>query len=473
MEKILVVDDDVDFTEMLCDQLGRLGYEALQANYLADGLKKADKQVPGVVLLDVQMPDGDGLEFIPRFKNAGNSPEVIIITGNGDPDGAELAIKSGAWGYIEKPDVISEIKLNISRVLAYRAEKEKARAKEIFLKNTNIIGSSRPLLSCLNQIASYAISDINILLKGETGVGKELFARAIHENSPRSRNNFVIVDCASLPETLAESILFGHEKGAFTGAEKNYPGLLSQAHNGTLFLDEVGELNPDMQKKFLRALQEHRYRPVGGKLEERSNFRLIAATNRDLKKMTGTGRFREDLLFRLDAAAIILPPLRNRLEDIDALVLHYFTRITERYGISQKGFSPDFLLALKSYSWPGNVRELINTLEVAINNAFHEPIVYARHLPENIRIHSVRMAVASEKSTVKPPPNAVAAENAPLPSYKEYRDNVLQAAERQYLHKLMKEARGSIKEACRLAGLGRTRLYNLMKKHGISRFGSF
>lgn len=470
-----MVDDDIAFTEMLCDQLERLGYEARRANYLADGLRMAEHQDIGVVLLDVQMPDGNGLDFLPKFKNAGASPEIIIITGKGDADGAELAIRSGAWGYIEKPDVVREIKLNISRVLAYRQEKEKARTKAIFLKKNNIIGNSPALESCLNQIASYAISDINVLLKGETGVGKELFARAIHENSTRSRNNFVIVDCASLPETLAESILFGHEKGAFTGAEKNYPGLLSQADNGTLFLDEVGELNLDMQKKFLRALQEHRYRPVGAKAEEASNFRLIAATNRDLTRMAETGHFREDLLFRLETAAIVLPPLRNRLGDIDALVVHYFKEITGRYGIDPKGFSPDFLLALRSYSWPGNVRELINTLEVTINNAFHEPIVYARHLPETIRVHSVRKTVAGDKSAKKAesgPPALLEAVDS-LPPYREFRDNILHAAEQDYLLKLMKQARGSIKLACEIAGLGRTRLHNLMKKHNISRFGTF
>ncbi|NHZ46858.1 sigma 54-interacting transcriptional regulator, partial [Nitratidesulfovibrio liaohensis] len=235
-------------------------------------------------------------------------------------------------------------------------------------------------------------SDAAALVTGETGVGKELFARAIHDNSPRAAAPFVAVDCASLPRSLAGSILFGHRKGAFTGADSNRDGLVLQADGGTLFLDEVGELPLSMQKMFLRVLQEHRFRPVGGRTEITSDFRLIAATNRDLEDMAERNTFRSDLLYRMRTVVVSIPPLRERCEDVTALAGHYLPRVWARFALPEKDISPDFHETLLAYHWPGNVRELIHTLERAVLASQDAPKLFARHLPDYLRICLARAA---------------------------------------------------------------------------------
>jgi two-component system NtrC family response regulator len=310
---------------------------------------------------------------------------------------------------------------------------------------------------CLDLLAQAAHSEVNVLLAGETGTGKEVFARAIHENSMRGENNFVVVDCTALPETLVESVLFGHEKGAFTGADRAQVGLVRQAHAGTLFLDEIGELPLAVQKAFLRVLQEHRFRPVGAKGEIESDFRLIAATNRSLEKMVQDGTFRSDLLFRVRTLPIELPPLSARKEDIKELAMYHMARVCERYQIGTKGFSPEVFDALMAYEWPGNVRELVNAIERAISDAYHEPTLFPKHLPLDLR---VKVARSSVKKEAIPTAEGV----IPLGSLAECRH----AAEGRYLRDLMFQTKGKIKEACRISGLSRSRLYVLLKEHNLS-----
>ena len=257
MADILIVDDDQILARMLVDHMVASGHRAETAHTLAEGVQKIKCTPFDVVFLDVQLPDGNGLEYLPQFKGAQSMPEVIIITGQGEADGAEKAVISGAWSYIEKPYVFRELPLHLTRALQYRQEKKKVVEVPVALKRDKIIGNSRPLNKCLDQVARAAACDVSVLITGATGTGKELFAKAIHENSARSGKNFVVVDCAALPETLIESILFGHVKGAFTSAEKQQDGLVRHAHGGTLFLDEVGELPVNIQKNFLRLLQEH------------------------------------------------------------------------------------------------------------------------------------------------------------------------------------------------------------------------
>ena len=275
MAKVLVVDDDHVLCEMLTDQLQRIGHESVSVTRLDKARELARASDFDVVFLDVQMPDGNGLEALPEFKKMPSAPEVIIMTGKGDQDGAELAVRSGAWDYLEKPTVVKEMFLPLARAIQYRDEKRKAAYHAVALKRQDIVGSSVSLAKCLDLVAKVAPSNVNVLISGETGTGKEVFARAVHENSQKAASNFVVVDCASLPENLVESILLGHKKGAFTGADKADIGLIKQADGGTLFLDEIGELNLNIQKKFLRVLQEQRFRPVGGEKEVTSNFRLI------------------------------------------------------------------------------------------------------------------------------------------------------------------------------------------------------
>lgn len=456
--KVLIIDDDKLICSAFSKVISRMGHSVTCAYTLADGLEQASFSKFDVVLLDVRMPDGNGLEMIPKLQATPSSPEIIIITGAGDPDGAEMAIKSGAWDYIEKPGSIKEMTLPLLRAIQYRQEKRAVRPT-VALKLDNIIGKSPKMKACFDLLAQAANSNANVLITGETGTGKELFARAIHENSTRQNKSFVVVDCAALPDTLIESILFGHEKGAFTGADRTQEGLIKQADQATLFLDEIGELPLSLQKAFLRVLQEHRFRPLGSKKEISSDFRLVSATNRNLNDMVKQGMFREDLLFRIQAFTIELPSLRERPEDIKDLALYYCAKISEKYGLGTKGLSPDFIDVLVSHKWYGNVRELVNTLERAIAGAPYEHTLYAKHLPEHIRIKVARNAVTKE------PNSEPAFQYCGLPSLQEFRNTM----EQRYFENLMNVTDGSIKEACRISGLSRSRLYALLQKYKIEK----
>lgn len=355
----------------------------------------------------------------------------------------------------------------MTRALEYRKEKYSGKVP-VALKLDGIIGNNSKMKACYNLIAQAAVSKANVLINGETGTGKELVAHAIHNNSSRMANNFVVIDCASLPENLIESELLGHDKGAFTGADKIKKGLVEQAHKGTLFLDEIGELPVSLQKVFLRVLQERRFRPIGSSREVESDFRLIAATNRNLKAMTNEGNFREDLLFRLQTITIKLPPLREHKEDIKDLMMHFITNVCENNGLETKGYSPDFLSILMSYNWPGNVRELINTMERSIIAAMTEPTLFPMHLPIDVRV-----AVARTSTNIKPPTRQDLGESHvsinTLTSYKDFRNNILAKAEKGFFEELMHFTEWDIEKACRISNLKRARLYSLLKKHSISK----
>ncbi len=466
MASILIIDDDKFFCEMLSGFIGDLGHTVTCAFTIKKGLETASKSPFDIVYLDVGMPDGSGLEVLPKLLKMQSAPEVIIMTGAGDPDGAELAIRCGAWDYIEKPSSMNMIILPLLRALQYREEK-KAKKSALALNREGIIGQSPAIIDCFEVLSRAADGDMNILIQGETGTGKELFAWAIHQNSSRAENSFVVVDCAALSESLVESILFGHEKGAFTGAAMAKDGLISQADNGTLFLDEIGELPLNIQKAFLRVLQEKKFRPVGGKSERKSNFRLVAATNRDLDSMASAGEFRSDLLFRIRSCIIELPPLRERREDIRELVFHRIQRNCTRYGAPLKSFSPEFLQALSDYEWPGNVRELFNILDMAFANARHEPVLFPKHLPTDLRIRLIR------KSEFKKSNGAGAPAGAPgeLPKFQDFRKDSVMESERRYLQSLASLAGNDVSKASRISGLSRSRLYALFQKHNLKQGG--
>jgi two-component system NtrC family response regulator len=464
MAHILIIDDDRLICETISNLVKRLGHQASCAFNLQDGLAAAFSGSFDLVFLDVRLPDGDGLEALPRIQAASSLPEVIIMTGYGDPNGAELAIRHGAWDYIQKPATLDTLTLQLMRALQYREEK-KGGQERVALKREGILGHSPKMQACLDLVAQVASSEATVLITGETGTGKELFALAIHKNSRRADKNFVVVDCAALPETLVESILFGHEKGAYTGADRAREGLVLQADGGTLFLDEVGELPLSVQRSFLRVLQERQFRPVGGKTEVKSDFRLIAASNRNLDEMVRQNQFREDLLFRLRAFTIDLPPLRERKEDLRDLVSYYTAELCQRFGIEPKEFSPEFLDLLSAYPWSGNVRELINALERSLISARYERVLFPQHLPTHIRVQLVRSSLEDkglEESPASPSPQS-------FPPIHEIRTRVLEEAERKYLHDLLSFTRGNILEACRISGLSRSRFYLLLKKHKISK----
>ncbi len=461
MPRVLIIDDDRIVCETISDLVQQSGYSASSAYTLESGLREAMEGNYDIVLLDVRMPDGNGIDALPEIRRSPSSPTVIILTGFGDPDGAELAIKNGAWDYIEKPSSEQDMILTLSRAIRHR-EETGAWRRFFAVKREGIIGSSRVMRSCLDMLAKAASSDASVLVIGETGTGKELLASAIHCNSSRAQKNLIVVDCTALPETLVESILFGYEKGAFTGAGTAQGGTIKQADGGTLFLDEVGELPLSIQKRFLRVLQNHRFRPLGSKREVTSDFRLVSATNRDLEKMAEEGLFRRDLLFRIRSMTIELPPLREHTEDIRELCLYHIDRICKHNGAGAKSLSPEFLEALEGYQWPGNVRELFNVLESALSIAHDEQVLLPQHLPVDLRAQMARKSVQAHAKT--PAPMHIqdsVADDGPFPDWWEFRS----AMEREYIRKLMSRTDGNIDDARRLSKLSRARLYQLLKKH--------
>lgn len=473
MANILIIDDDPLIRDTLSLRVQRLGHLPATAGSLADGMEQALAVDPDMVFLDVRLPDGNGLTALPGFKDLDATPEVVIITGVGDAEGAELAIRSGAWDYLQKPFARGEIDLQITRALDYRRQK-RASQRVFSVKRDAIIGKSPPIKACLDQVAQSASTASNVLITGETGTGKELFARAIHENSDRADKPFVVVDCAALPGQLVESLLFGHVKGAFTGADRNQVGLIKEADGGTLFLDEIGELPLSVQRTFLRALQERKFRPVGRSQELESDFRLVAATNRDLDEMVAKGTFRKDLLFRLRTLHIQLPPLSSRREDIPDLATHYIHRLCKRQGLKPKGMVPEFIEILEEHDWPGNVRELVNTLEAAISRAPDAVVLFPLHLPPALRIGHAKSAVSGKNSGSTadeivafcwtPPADPESAQ-----TFKELRNAVMARLEYDYFKYLLNACDGRIDTVCKVSGLGKSRLYALLQKHGLQK----
>jgi two-component system NtrC family response regulator len=466
MPTILVIDDDPEIRGTFQSLSRRMRFDFLGAGTLAEGLSLVRSQAVDVVLLDIRLPDGNGLDALPAIRAGENPPEVIILTGLGDPDGAEMAISGGAWDYLVKPSPIKQTMLSLTRALKYHKEKGPESAT-VALRREAIVGASARLDACLDQVAQASRLTGPVLITGETGTGKELLARTIHLNSQRASGEFVAVDCATLTETLLESTLFGHRKGAFTGADQDRPGLVKLADGGTLFLDEVGEMPISIQKAFLRVLQEKRFRPVGASVEVQSDFRLIAATNRGLESMAARGEFRQDLLYRLKTFVIALPPLRERTEDIKPLTLSHLDALCQRYGLPTKGVGTDFSDMLMAYSWPGNVRELFGVLERALASAGMEPTLYAKHLPPEVRLSVMKANIErgrqGEAASPLPPPRPNGACGAVLPTLKAFKD----AKEREYLNALLFQCGKDVQGMLDTSGLSRSHLYALLKKHGM------
>jgi two-component system NtrC family response regulator len=471
MEKILIIDDDRSIYRTFSGLITRMGSEAVWAQTLVEGMSEVKQDNYDVVLLDVHLPDGCGQDIVSRIRRAPSQPEVIIMTGFGNVDGAAIAIKNGAWDYIQKAGSPQEITLSLKRVLEYRREQGSHRSSAVALNLKGIVGESASLKSCYDQVARAASGEANVLISGETGTGKEIFVRAIHTNSSRAGASLVVVDCAALPETLVESLLFGREKGVYTGADKSRPGLIAQADGGTLFLDEVGELSANIQKVLLRVLQERKYRPVGGQRELPSNFRLVAATNRNLDQMVDAGRFRKDLLYRIRTIEITLPPLRERADDVMLLALHYLSKICDRHGVENKAISPDFMAALKHYPWPGNIRELINAMETAVSNAGPESTLYARHLPPDIRLRVIQSTLDKAPTSIPRqdrPPLDNGVTFAQLTDFKAFRKAAISKVEKEYLRTLLDQTQNDLDKSLDFSGLSRSRFYDLLKQHDLS-----
>lgn len=479
MARILIIDDDFEICETMESLITRLTHECDAAHTLDEGLRRARKVDYDVIFLDVRLPDGNGLDILPDLMALSAPPEVIILTGKGDPDGAELAIKGGVWDYLLKPSSVREISLTLGRALKYHEEKRgQSGAGDLDL--SGVVGESPSIKASFNLLSQAARSDTNVLITGQTGTGKELFASTIHENSNRKNGNFVVVDCAGLTESLLESTLYGHRKGAFTGAQADRIGLVKLADGGTLFLDEVGEMPLSMQKAFLRVLQERTFRPVGDTREQTSNFRLVAATNRDLDKMVEQGEFRSDLLYRLKTMHIHLPPLMQRPEDIRALCIFRVRQLCKHYDLPTKTFGSDFHPALESYGWPGNVRELFNILERAVVASGTEKTLYAMHLPRELRIQIAKQQIESMTGSGVVADHGAHAASDPirkigqdifedifdeeLPTLREFKG----MAEKVYLSELIRQCNGELPRILKASKLSRSHFYSLLKKYGLS-----
>ena len=368
--RILIVDDEPSQREMLGGYLTKQGYKVYTTGSGKEGLALCTDNSFELALVDLKMPQMNGIEFIRELKNVSPDTQALIMTAYGSLETAIEAMKQGAYDYISKPIDLEELKINIRKVL----ENQTILAENEFLKeqldekykDTEIIGKSKSMKEVLSTVSRVAKSDSTVLIRGESGTGKELLARAIHTLSSRKENNFIAVSCAALPETLLESELFGYERGAFTGADRRKEGRFEMANNGTLFLDEIGDISIGMQVKLLRVLEGQQFERLGGKDTLKVNARIITATNQNLEQKIKEGQFREDLYFRLNVISILIPPLRERKEDVLVLVEHFIDKMNKKCGKQIKGITPSAKDLILSYSWPGNARELENVVERAV-----------------------------------------------------------------------------------------------------------
>jgi len=367
---ILVVDDDLAHRMMLKKLLGGWGYKVYEADDGSGAIEKVREASFDLILMDIRMLNISGIEALEQIKIINPAIPVIIMTAYASVETAVTALKKGAYDYLTKPLDFDELRIAIGRATEHnRLKKEneylKVRLGEQFDRQ-NLIGQSPSMIKLLDTVAQVAATEATILITGESGTGKEVIANAIHYNSFRKDAPFIKINCAALTETLLESELFGHEKGAFTGADRRREGKFRQAEGGSLFLDEVSEMSPAMQVKLLRVLQERELTRVGGAEVIKVNVRLIAASNKDLKKEMEKSRFREDLFYRLNVIALNVPPLRERKEDIPILAQHFLEQFVAQNSKKIKGFTPQAMEKLLNYSWPGNIRELMNAIERAV-----------------------------------------------------------------------------------------------------------
>jgi two-component system, NtrC family, response regulator AtoC len=441
---LLIVDDDPVALNLLKEVLSKEGYRAVTALSGEEAITLGTDHAFDIVITDVRMGEKDGMEVLRSFKKFSPETTIIMITAFGSIETAIEAIREGAFDYVSKPFKLEEIKFTIRRALEQRRllQENKFYRRELLnqYQIKNVVGRTHQMFQVYKTIAKVADTKSTVLLYGERGTGKELIARSIHYNSLRSSRPFIPVDCASLVETLMESELFGHVRGAFTGAHAAKKGLFEEADGGTIFFDEVSQLSLSMQAKLLRFLQEHEIKRLGGIESTKVDVRIIAATNQPLEPLVKEGKFREDLFDRLNVVTLILPPLRERKEDIPLLANHFLQRFSEENHKNISHISPEVLDVLVGYSWPGNVRELEHTIERAVIFSIH-PIILPEDLPRKILDEiGDREVLPSEKS----------------PS--------LKAVEKRYVLQVLQETKGNKKKAAEILGIDRTTLYRILEK---------
>jgi len=387
---LLLVDDDAAFRTVMAAELSRSGYDVRTAASGEEALAVCAQAEPQVILLDLQMPGISGLEVLKSLRDRHAPGEVVMLTGHGSIDTAIEAIRIGAFDYVSKPCPLDELEIRIQRALERRALKDRASLLERGLTPPDLgsafIGESPAFVGVLRLLERVAQSDSTVLVTGETGTGKEIAAKLVHVRSARRARPFITVECAALQESLLQSELFGHERGAFTGAERAKPGLFEVASGGTIFLDEIGEVSPGTQVTLLRVLDASTFRHVGGTHEIRVDVRVLAATNRDLAGMVRQRLFREDLFYRLSTISVHLPGLRERSADVALLARHFVDLFSARFGVERR-LSDEALAVLRAHSWPGNVRELLHVVEAAMV-VCEGPIIRPDHLPSSVRTDS-------------------------------------------------------------------------------------
>ena len=448
--RLLVVDDDPASCEAVAEALRAERYEVEVVRGGHAALALAKERVFDVVVSDIRMPDLDGLRLLRGLREGSPDASVILMTAFGTVEAALAAIKEGAYDYVSKPLRLDELLLTIRRALDQRRlVRENQRFRQTLQERyhlDNIVGVSPRMIEVFKLIARVAPTRSTVLITGESGTGKEVVARALHWNGPRATGPFVTIDCGGLAEGLLESELFGHVRGAFTGALAARRGLFEAGHGGTVFLDEIGEIGPNMQAKLLRVLELQEIRPVGSNEPIHIDIRLIAATNRDLSAEVREGHFREDLFYRLNVVSVVLPPLRERREDIPALAQHFLRKYAASNGKAIDGIAPEAMDRIDAYAWPGNVRELENAIERAVAVS-HHPIL----LPDDLPRH---LAPPTPSPPERPP-------SAP-------QDLVsLDELTRQHLARVLVATGGNKKRAAEILGVDRRTLYRMLERYTI------
>jgi two-component system response regulator PilR (NtrC family) len=458
--RILVVDDERSMRELLAIVLGREGYEVVAAENGRQALDELERRPVDLLISDIHMPDMTGLDVLRTAKGMNPDLAGIMVTAFASTETAIEALRMGAYDYIHKPFNVDELKIVVTGAL----ERRRLRRENVLLKRvlgerhqfSNIIGRSETMLAVFELIETIAQTTSTVLVTGESGTGKELAARAIHFNSARKERPFVAVNCGALTETLLESELFGHVRGAFTGANTNKKGLIEVAERGTIFLDEIGEMSPLMQVKLLRVLQERVFRRVGGTDEISADIRIITATNRDLTQMVADNKFREDLYYRINVIPLHLPPLRERGEDIPILAEHFVTRFAAELGKPVQGLAAESLSLLVQYHWPGNIRELENAMERAVALE-RTPVILPPSLPAAVRAAGGAGQGAREE--------VLEADTLPDSGFDLERH--VREIERQYITEALRRTDGVKVKAAELLGMSFRSFRYYAKKYGL------
>ncbi|MFA5535711.1 MAG: sigma-54 dependent transcriptional regulator [Bacillota bacterium] len=451
---VMLVDDELDMLETCSRVVKKMGYKPVNFNEGAKAVAEMEKIQPDLIITDLKMPEVDGFQVLKVAKELFPDTCVIVITGYASIDTAVRAMKGGARDYLAKPFSVDELQIVIEKALREKALREENRLLRMQIQEPlhteNIIGANGGLQEIFRTIGKLGGSEAAVLIKGESGTGKELIARSVHKNSNRSLGPFIPVDCASLPDNLLESELFGHEKGAFTGAHMTKKGLMELADKGTLFLDEIGEMSPILQAKLLRALEERSFRRVGGNQLIKVDFRLVSATNRDLEEAIQHKEFRDDLYYRINVINLKLPPLRERQQDIPLLVYFFSRKFAETAQKKISGVSAETMEILQSYNWPGNVRELKNVIERAISLCEGETI-----LPEDLPPNLLKNNEDRSNQMLFDLPFHVA------------KQNWVKDFEIKYIENLLEKHDGNVTQAAITAEIDRKTIHRLLNKYNL------